>query len=180
MSQDAFGDKMHDMGIFIDNHDQPRFLHTANDPIHFENALVLLHTWIGIPYLYYGTEQDMMGSNDPDCRRPLWQYGYSTTTHHYPYIKKLNELRAKLPMDTLDQLEGDWQDHIYTYMRGDRAFVVLSNGQGSIKAKSRFPANARVCDFLEPDHCLNVQNDGSIDVVLNGNRPRIYLKQSDL
>ncbi|CAL6093679.1 Alpha_amylase [Hexamita inflata] len=179
-AQEAFGDKVKDMGIFIDNHDQPRFLHTANNQVHFENALVLLHTWIGIPYLYYGTEQDMVGGNDPECRRPLWSYGYSTTTNHYQYIKKLNQLRAKLPFDTLDQTEAAWEFGIYTYMRGDKVLVVLSNGQSSIKTQTKFPGNAQICDYLEPDHCLNVSPNGEVTVQLNDAKPRIYVKRSDL
>ncbi|CAL6087645.1 1 [Hexamita inflata] len=188
MAQDTFGDRVRDMGIFIDNHDQARFLEIATMTygaptalIMLDNALVLLHTWIGIPYLYYGTEQDMMGTQDPDCRRPLWQYGgYNTTSERYQLIKKLNTLRAKMPFDTLDQSEGAWQDHIYTFMRGDRLLSVISNGQSSIKVQSRFPANARVCDYLEPSHCVNVGSGGAFDVVLNNNKPRIFVKESDL
>lgn len=57
MAKSTFGERVRDMGIFIDNHDQPRFLTQASGNINLlQNGLALLQTWIGIPYLYYGTE----------------------------------------------------------------------------------------------------------------------------
>ena len=76
-SQLLFGDALSDMAVFFENHDNPRFLSEANDLKKYENAIALIHTWTGIPTLYYGCEQDMAGGNDPDNRRPLWEFGYN-------------------------------------------------------------------------------------------------------
>lgn len=56
-AQKKFGDGVKDMGIFLENHDNARFLtEHKGDKKRFENAFTLVHTWIGIPYLYYGSE----------------------------------------------------------------------------------------------------------------------------
>ena len=54
---------------FMDNHDVSRFLFdAAGDKAALRNAFVLLMTEEGIPCLYYGTEQDFAGGNDPSNR----------------------------------------------------------------------------------------------------------------
>lgn len=101
--RDAFGDKMHDIGTFFENHDNQRFLWDHPDTTNFANAIKLIHVWIGIPILYYGAEQNMTGSFDPDNRRPLWHYGnYNQSSPTYKLIKQMNALRDKFPFDTLD------------------------------------------------------------------------------
>ena len=48
-------------GVFLDNHDQNRFLSYTQDPIRIQNALVYLLFSDGIPILYMGTEQNYTG-----------------------------------------------------------------------------------------------------------------------
>lgn len=36
----------------------------------------------GIPIIYYGTEQEYHGGNDPYCREPLWP-NYNTNSQMY-------------------------------------------------------------------------------------------------
>ena len=77
-SQSYMGDIVNDLGIFMENHDNKRWL-TAYGPDKrlFENAITLVGTWTGIPFNYYGCEQDMVGGIDPENRVPLWKYGYN-------------------------------------------------------------------------------------------------------
>lgn len=83
-AKNAVGDKIHDLGLFLENHDNVRFLTAyGHDLKRFENGLTLIHTWVGIPYLYYGAEQDMDGGADPDNRHALWDLGYSKDSWHY-------------------------------------------------------------------------------------------------
>lgn len=83
-AENAVGDKIHDLGLFLENHDNVRFLTAyGHDLKRFENGLTLIHTWVGIPYLYYGAEQDMDGGADPDNRHALWDLGYSKDSWHY-------------------------------------------------------------------------------------------------
>jgi glycosidase len=68
---------------FIDNHDVARLLYWAaqnkidNSPGRqralLHNALLLLMTAEGIPCLYYGTEQEFRGGNDPSNREDMWR-----------------------------------------------------------------------------------------------------------
>src|SRR5690606_18669518 len=78
---------------FIDNHDVARFLHFARERVDahpdfagksvrdkelrlramLHNALLMLMTADGVPCLYYGTEQEFRGGNDPSNREDMWR-----------------------------------------------------------------------------------------------------------
>ena len=114
---------------FMDNHDVSRFLygmnptvvgdlraggrdctsglvdgHNAADVERFRPrllaALSYLLTEDGIPCLYYGTEQDFHGGNDPSNRERLWDTGYPTadtradgTASTYGWVRRLIGIR---------------------------------------------------------------------------------------
>ncbi len=79
---------------FIDNHDVPRFLFASHgDTAALHNALTLLYTEDGIPNLFYGTEQDFSGGNDPANREVLWTAGFQTDGATFTHIAKLARLR---------------------------------------------------------------------------------------
>jgi glycosidase len=79
---------------FIDNHDVPRFLFASNgDVAALHNALTLLYTEDGIPCLYYGTEQEFSGGNDPGNREVLWTTGMPTDGATFAHIAKLARIR---------------------------------------------------------------------------------------
>ncbi|MGH7293523.1 MAG: alpha-amylase family glycosyl hydrolase [Polyangiaceae bacterium] len=79
---------------FIDNHDVPRFLFASNgDVAALRNALTLLFTEDGIPNLYYGTEQEFSGGNDPANREVLWTTGMPTTGDTFAHIANLAAIR---------------------------------------------------------------------------------------
>src|SRR6202042_2977989 len=59
------------------------------------NALTLLFTEEGIPCLYYGTEQDFSGGNDPANREVLWTTGFNTSGDTFRHIAKLTALRKQ-------------------------------------------------------------------------------------
>ena len=83
---------------FLDNHDVPRFLFNAKgDVAALRNALTLLFTQEGLPCLYYGTELDFDGGNDPANREVLWTRGFDTTGATFQHVSKLAQLRRELP-----------------------------------------------------------------------------------
>ncbi len=83
---------------FIDNHDVGRFLFESNgDTAALLNALTLNFTAQGVPCLYYGTEQNFNGGNDPANREVLWTTGFPTTGATFKWIQKLTGIRAKYP-----------------------------------------------------------------------------------
>jgi glycosidase len=81
---------------FMDNHDVSRFLFNAQGDVEaLRNALVLLMTEEGIPCLYYGTELDFSGGNDPANREVLWTTGFPTTGDTFVHFRKLARLRTQ-------------------------------------------------------------------------------------
>jgi glycosidase len=84
---------------FIDNHDVPRFLWGVSEhPIDAQgrllrNALAFVYTAQGVPCLYYGTEQDFDGGNDPANREDLWRSDFATDGATFRWIAKLAHAR---------------------------------------------------------------------------------------
>lgn len=79
---------------FMDNHDVARFLFNAEgDKDALRNALTFLMTEEGIPCMYYGTEQDFSGGNDPSNREVLWGTGYPTNGDTFRHFSKLARIR---------------------------------------------------------------------------------------
>ncbi len=77
---------------FIDNHDVPRFLYEGQLP-GLRNALTFIFTAQGIPCIYYGTEQELRGGNDPSNREDLWDTGFNRDTSTFKHIQKLAKVR---------------------------------------------------------------------------------------
>jgi alpha-amylase len=79
---------------FLDNHDVSRFLFdAAGDKDALKNALTFLMTEEGIPCLYYGTEQELAGGNDPSNREVIWPTGYDRSKDTFQHFRKLARLR---------------------------------------------------------------------------------------
>lgn len=83
---------LYDQLIFLDNHDMTRFTN-HEDPSLTDLALSLLLTSIGIPLVYYGTEQYMSGGDDPDNRAMM--SGFNRETTAYRILSQLNRLRER-------------------------------------------------------------------------------------
>jgi alpha-amylase len=82
---------------FLDNHDVPRFLFRRRDEqgtTALRAALTYLMTEDGIPCLYYGTEQEFAGGNDPTNRENLWRSGYDTSNATFQHFARLARIRA--------------------------------------------------------------------------------------
>ena len=61
------------LGLFVDNHDNARFLNGNGDQRVFKAALAFSLTARGIPFFYYGSEQGFAGGNDPYNREVMWR-----------------------------------------------------------------------------------------------------------
>ncbi len=86
----------HALVNFIDNHDVPRFLYNRPDlkgPGALRAAVAYLLTQDGIPCLYYGTEQEFSGGNDPANREDLWKTGYRTDGETFRWTARLIKVR---------------------------------------------------------------------------------------
>jgi glycosidase len=86
---------------FLDNHDVARFLNKGTlEGLH--GALTYLLTTVGIPCIYYGTEQQLSGGNDPSNREVMWRGNaeaglppYDTENETFQLIKTLTGLRKQ-------------------------------------------------------------------------------------
>lgn len=94
---------------FLDNHDDlPRVMNQfGGDTNKVLDALTVLHTWYGIPLVYYGTEQGFDGGRDPANREDLFDGEYEQGPSEgdnfdpdhplYEHIRRLNLLRVERP-----------------------------------------------------------------------------------
>lgn len=73
------------LGTFIDNHDNSRFLNLNPSVTLLKSAVTYSLFGVGIPIIYYGTEQAYHGGNDPENREPLWT-NMNTNSEMYKYI----------------------------------------------------------------------------------------------
>ncbi len=104
---------------FIDNHDVARFLWPLNTRLQTEqrallqNALLMLLTEEGIPCIYYGTEQEFDGGNDPANREDMWDSDFDTSGSTFQWTARLISLRKKLVALRRGDTHVTWStDHI--------------------------------------------------------------------
>jgi len=122
-------------GVFIDNHDQPRFLCYANGATDADKlaqlrlALAFALTARGLPIIYYGTEQAMRSCTDN--RQDLFA-GADPTSPGYQWIAKLHQIRAAHAALRIGAQLERWQDDTaYAFEResgGDAAVVAFNLG----------------------------------------------------
>ncbi|MFK7999598.1 MAG: alpha-amylase family glycosyl hydrolase [Polyangiales bacterium] len=139
----------HDVLInFIDNHDLPRFLFESDDVRAMRASLAYLLTEDGVPCLYYGTEQDFAGGNDPANREVLWETGMPRDGETFEWIRRLTRIRStyralrrgSFDIRWVTDRTGDEQDAgIVAFERttdeGDYALVVI-NAQGRHRSET--------------------------------------------
>jgi alpha-amylase len=136
---------------FMDNHDVPRFLFTRGEgydtPVCIESdnctqalraALTYLFTEDGIPCLYYGTEQEFQGGNDPGNREPLWHSKFKTDGETFRHISKVLGIRRThealrrgsfKPVWTTEHVGSEEDAGMLAFERatdGDYALVVIN------------------------------------------------------
>lgn len=82
------------LGVFVDNHDLPRFLSEYNDLQSFKAALIFSLTIRGIPFVYYGSEHAFDGGSDP-LNREMMKIAHLENRENeiYKMIGQINEVR---------------------------------------------------------------------------------------
>ena len=80
------------LGIFVDNHDNARFLNGNGDQRLFKAALAFALTARGIPFFYYGSEQGFAGGNDPYNREAMWR-NFDRTHDIFKFTAAINAAR---------------------------------------------------------------------------------------
>jgi glycosidase len=140
--------QVNDQVTFIDNHDMPRFQVSGASGRKLEQALAFTLTSRGVPAIYYGTEQYMTGTGDPDNRAKMTSFSTSTTA--YNVIKALAPLRKSNPAIAYGSTQQRWlNSDVYIYERkfGSNVAVVainrnLSSGTSIGGLITSFPAGS--------------------------------------
>lgn len=173
-----------DMPInFIDNHDVSRFLFTGNvEGLH--NALAFIFTAQGVPCVYYGTEQEFSGGNDPSNREDMWPTGFPTDGRTFTLIQRLAQIRkdsaalrrgAITVVWSTDRIEEEEDAGIFAFERkggdaGDDYALVIFNASDKESAPSFEGANlttslgegTELSDVLGGDRSFTVGPDGEL------------------
>jgi glycosidase len=119
-------EEVNDQVTFIDNHDMSRFMtlsNNSNDDVN--EAYVLLLTSRGVPTIYYGSEQYMTGSADPDNRGDITVFDTNSTA--YQIISKLAPLRKTNAAAAYGTTEQKWiNNDVLIYERQFGNDIVLT------------------------------------------------------
>ena len=163
------------LGIFVENHDNPRFLNRCNDRYKFKNANILSIFWEGIPVFYYGGEQWFSGGADPNNREPLWGH-YDTDSDMYKSLSIANNVRTEQKIWKFTQVQRYADDVFYSFTRGN-VLVCVTRGEACQRTITyhEFSEGDKLCNALDPSDCVTVSG-GSIFINM-GQDPKIYVKQ---
>ena len=186
---------------FIDNHDLPRFLYQKNSTDALHNALVYLLTMNGIPCIYYGTEQQFDGGNDPYNREDMWESNFDTSNPTFEHIQHLISLRKKYAPLRRGDLQVRWSTPrtgdesdagIFAFERTYESETVLvvintheenasrTSHQGSTM-KTSFSQGTTLQNVFEDDDDRNdvvsVGSNGELDIEVKPRGAKIYVKK---
>ncbi len=120
--------QVNDQVTFIDNHDMARFQASGASNRKLEQALAFTLTSRGVPAIYYGTEQYMQGTGDPDNRSMMSSFNTATTA--YKMVAKLAPLRKSNPAIAYGNTTQRWVNSnvlIFERKFGNNVAVVAIN-----------------------------------------------------
>ena len=167
---------------FLDNHDTPRFLYDGSAAA-LRTALAYLFFEEGIPDVFYGTEQEFHGGNDPANREDLSRSDYSTETPTFKWIASLAKLRHDYSALRRGDMSFDWvTDHTgdevdsgmvaFERADGDQAVLVVINvsdahvsttTDGGKDMHTSFPPGTNLLDVVGGTH-FTVDAGGDLQV----------------
>ena len=163
------------MATFVENHDNPRWLHDCGDRAKFTNAVIFSLVWEGIPVFYYAGEQYYAGGADPNNREPLWD-NYNTKSTLYQLLGKANALRKKVQIWNYGITQRYANDNFYAFTRGNvlACFTNVQSSQYTITYHD-FKDGDKLCNALYDGDCVTVSG-GAININM-GDYPKLYVKQ---
>ena len=163
------------MATFVENHDNPRWLHDCGDRAKFTNAVIFSLVWEGIPVFYYAGEQYYAGGADPNNREPLWD-NYNTKSTLYQLLGKAHALRKKVQIWNYAITQRYANDNFYAFTRGNvlACFTNVQSSQYSITYHN-FKDGDKLCNALHDGDCVTVSG-GAININM-GDYPKLYVKQ---
>jgi glycosidase len=183
----------------LDNHDQPRFLHSslANDNrARLRAALAFQILSPGVPSIYYGTEQWFNGGNDPFCREDMFdgqfEFGpslgdnFHMSSDGFLWMRRLTELRRNLPAlrrGTIVGREARNTPGPFAFSRimaGEPEVLVAINTSDQTRTAGTWLTNyqpgTQLVDALEEAFSITVGSGGSVSgLTMSGNQVRVLI-----
>jgi glycosidase len=184
----------------------PRFLFASKGDVQaLHNALTLLFTEEGIPNIYYGTEQDLSGGNDPANREVLWNTGLRTDGATFTHIAKLARLRKAYVALRRADTNVTWSTNdvgteddagIFAFERtggdapaGQYALVVLNTSDFKASAthgamgpmQTMLQGVQKLVDVLDPAHAsYSTDASGKLDVTVSAQHSMILVPEKQV
>ncbi|WP_019613829.1 maltodextrin glucosidase [Psychromonas ossibalaenae] len=121
----------------LDSHDTMRFLSMVNDDTETMHlALLMLFAYVGTPCVYYGTEVELQGGQDPDNRRcfPWERTEPGNKPRTFALLKQLITLRkssAALTSGSIQWLTAQEQYFAFARSTGSECYICVINNGGS-------------------------------------------------
>ena len=189
---------------FLDNHDQARFLNSANannNTNRLTVALAFLMTARGIPCVYYGTEQAFNGGNDPNDREDMFdgQFeqgpslgdNFNETHPLFQLVAKLNNFRRLYPALQTGTHANLWNNPssagLFAYARrlGTQEVFVVFNTSGSAQTLTNrptiYPAGTVLVNLLNTNETIpTVAGPQTPVLTLSGTTAKIFIAQAQL
>jgi len=170
------------LGVFLDNHDNPRFMNGLNNPEAvplYKGGLGYVLMSDGIPIIYYGSEWVYAGGNDPGCREPLWcpDITYNTSASALGnFLTTLINYRKNNQLHLYKQIELLVDDNFYAFSKGNHSLIALtnvgSNGSNQTRTLTTLPSifsnGVQACNLLNCQQCSTVTNN-QLEIMVNKN-----------
>jgi len=162
------------LGNFVDNHDNARFLYFNGDHTVFKAATAFSLASIGIPIVYYGSEQFYGGGPDPKCREPLWT-NMDTTSEMYQYLATINKFRKQTNFAQYDQVQRYSDDNFYAFTRGNYFFAFTNTQTTQVRTITYhpYPNGTILCNIFWATDCVVVLG-GQFKVTLNNGESKFF------
>lgn len=184
LSQDGLYPDPGKLVTVLDNHDLPRFLHTANKGVPGEGdkrltqALAFQMTVRGVPSVYYGTEAGFSGGDDPHNREMM---DFDARPDLKGFMQKMTHLRnSSEALQHGAQREMWVDDGVYAFSRAtdsEEVIAVFHNGLEAghrtipLRAESNLKNGTILVDILSEQQF--VVKDGKLDLPLDPLTPRV-------
>ena len=172
------------LATFTDNHDNPRFLSLTKDPAIYRSALAYVLVSIGVPIIYYGSEQGYDSSQDPYSREPLWTSGYNQSHPYFIFISTLAHYRKAVQLGYYPQSFPFVTDQVLALQRGNSTLLVVTQagaGGGDIKVTVDgldWADGVQLTNVVRQNETYVVKN-GAVQLIIVGGEPIVLTAIAD-
>lgn len=162
------------LGIFVDNHDNARFLFNDGRHNRFKSAICFASFFRGIAIMYYGSEQLYGGGNDPHNREQLWT-NLDQGSEMYKFVQSTMEARKRNRVWAFEYMEKWVDNNFYAFARGNLLVLTVNHDNDETRQiPVTWHEGTRMCNIYNSGDCVNVQG-GKVNVTVNGRfGPKVY------